>query len=129
VKLIAFRHKFPEYDDLSDAEALVIISELFSAPESDSRLPEAMMALADGFKSLEKALSKPPKEKEEKKTDYSHLLMALGQQMAKIETAISSREYPSIEIPEVKIPEIKQIKSLKVKRNDLGYITEILPVY
>jgi len=129
VKLIAFRHKFPEYDDLSDAEALEIISELFSAPESDSRLPEAMMALADGFKSLEKALSKPPKELKEKTVDYAPLLIALGQQLSKIETAISSREYPSIEIPEVKIPEIKQIKSLKVKRNDLGYITEIIPVY
>jgi len=88
-----------------------------------------MMALADGFKSLEKALSKPPKEPKEKTVDYAPLLIALGQQLSKIETAIHSFEIPQTIINEREMPEPKQVKSLKVKRNDLGYITEILPVY
>lgn len=129
MKLTDFRHRFPEYDDMPDAEVSIIISELFPAPEKDFRLEEAMELLAESFKGLEKALVKQPKEKEEKKTDYSPLLLALGQQMAKIETAILNYEPPVINIPEVKIPEMKQVKSLKVKRNELGYISEIVPVY
>ena len=129
MKLTDFRHRFPEYDDMPDADVAIIISELFPAPEKDFRLEEAMEVLAESFKGLEKALAKQPKEKEEKKADYSPLLIALGQQMAKIETAILNYEPPVINIPEVKIPEVKQAKSLKVKRNDLGYITEIIPTY
>lgn len=129
MKLTDFRHRFPEYDDMPDADVAIIISELFPAPEKDFRLEDAMEVLAESFKGLEKALAKQPKEKEEKKADYSPLLIALGQQMAKIETAILNYEPPVINIPEVKIPEVKQAKSLKVKRNDLGYITEIIPTY
>ena len=129
MKLTDFRQRFPEYDDMPDADVAIIISELFPATEKDFRLEEAMEVLAESFKGLEKALAKQPKEKEEKKADYSPLLIALGQQMAKIETAILNYEPPVINIPEVKIPEVKQAKSLKVKRNDLGYITEIIPTY
>lgn len=129
MKLTDFRQRFPEYDDMPDADVAIIISELFPAPEKDFRLEDAMEVLAESFKGLEKALAKQPKEKEEKKADYSPLLIALGQQMAKIETAILNYEPPVINIPEVKIPEVKQAKSLKVKRNDLGYITEIIPTY
>lgn len=129
MKLTDFRHRFPEYDDMPDTDVAIIISELFPAHEKDFRLEDAMEVLAESFKGLEKALTKRPKEKEEKKTDYSPLLIALGQQMAKIETAILNYEPPVINIPEMKIPEVKQAKSLKVKRNELGYITEIVPVY
>ena len=126
MKLTDFRQRFPEYDDMPDTEVSIIVSELFPAPESDSRLEEAMELLAESFKGLEKALTKPPKEKDR---DYTQLLVSLGQQMANVETAIRSYEHPVINIPEMKLPEIKQAKSLKVKRNELGYITEIIPTY
>ena len=129
MKLAEFRQRFPEYDDLSDSEALAVLSELFPAPESDFGLEEAMSVLAESFKGLEQALRKPEKEKKEKETDYSPLLLALGHQLSKVEAAIVNFHIPETVMPEVKIPEQKQVKSLKVKRNELGYITEIIPTY
>lgn len=129
MKLTDFRHRFPEYDDMPDADVAIVLSELFPASEKDFRLEEAMEVLAESFKGLEKALVRQPKEKEEKKTDYSPLLLALGQQMAKIETAILNYEPPVINFPEMPTHTPVIAKSLKVKRNELGYITEIIPTY
>lgn len=129
MNLTAFRQRFPEYDDIPDMEVSKIVSELFEAPTEHFPIEEAMKVLADGFKSLEQAFMKQPKVEKEKKNDYSAYLTALGLQLSKIETAISDFKVPEIIIPEVKMPEHKQVKSLKVKRNDLGYITEIIPQY
>lgn len=129
MKLTDFRHRFPEYDDMPDAEVAVVLSELFPAPQNDSKLSEAIEVLAESFKSLEKALANPPKAVKEKAVDYSPLMLVLAEQLAKVETAISGFTIPETVIPEVKIPEPKQVKSLKVKRNELGYIVEVIPVY
>lgn len=126
MKVTDFRHRFPEYDDMPDAEVSIIVSELFPANENDSKLEEAMLVLADGFKSIEKALAKPGKEQD---TDYSPLLLSISKQMANIETAIRSYEPPVINFPEIPIHTHVNAKSLKVKRNELGYITEIIPTY
>lgn len=129
MKLTDFRHRFPEYDDMPDTEVAIVLSELFPAPQSDSKLSEAIEVLAESFKSLEKALVKPQKTEKEKSVDYTPMMVVLAEQLAKVETAILNYEPPVINIPEVKIPEMRQAKSLKVKRNELGYITEIIPTY
>lgn len=58
--------------------------------------------------------------------DISPYFEMLARQLSKVETAILSNK---VSMPEIVIPANKTVSSFKVKRDEFGYIKEVIPVY
>ena len=124
-----FRAEYPEYDDMPDDEVM----ELISAESEEDDEPEPICApgiesgLSDIAGQLQKIISHITKKQKPDKDDAA--LLAIGLQLQGIESAIKNVKMPVFEATTVTIPENKQIEYLEIKRDELNYITRLIPKY
>lgn len=155
MRIDIIRRRFPEYGDLSDAELIELFKSFFDEVMQDkpelrkyheqviaigvneslaelkssidsfslNNVYEAISGLKSSIEKMSSKIVSPPTPKDPE--SMAPYLAELARLMSKVETAV--REIPKAE--PVSIPEPQKVKSLKVKRNELGYISEVIPNY
>ena len=135
MRIDIIRRRFPEYGDMPDdslVEAFKGLIEQITEPMEDEGPKEVVAigvaeAIADLKSSVEK-LTNTVKARPTAKDapDITAHLVALGVQMGKVCDAVNSLK---LEVPEKEEKAELVVKSFKIKRGEMGGITEVVPVY
>lgn len=134
MRIEEFRSQFPEYADLPDDEVMDVIGgkeiEEETAPEDVNAIGvvDALDTVTAALKTANKTLSAIANKTGKEEKDMTPHFMALGAQLQKIEAAIN--KLAALEAaPMPAVAEPKLCKLFKIKRDEIGDIESVIPVY